>query len=368
MPQVKELKGLDVAGSATATEHEFFIQWHLTERCNLRCSHCYQTGLHGVAEPSIDVVGAVVNQVSTMLAGWAEMYDLTFSPSFTLTGGEPFLRRDIFEIIEAVRSLGFEVALLSNGTLISRDDAGRLSGLGVERVQVSFEGPESVHDAIRGSGSYTRALRGVRHLLDAGVRVSMNCTLSRVNAPYLKELIEVARNAGVERLGFSRLVPAGKGRGLLGEMLTSAEVERLYREVLAGDFGTIEVASGDPVAAQLDAGDGDLGDAAFGGCAAGVSGLTILPDGTITPCRRLPISLGNISRDSLREIWATSPILNRLRDRTAYRGKCGACSRWAACRGCRAIAYAYAQAHGGDDYLADDPQCPRKDGEDPTPS
>ena len=145
-------------------------------------------------------------------------------------------------------------------------------------------------------------------------------------------------------------------------MLTSAEVERLYREVLGRDHGALEVASGDPVAAQLDAGDGDLGDTAFGGCAAGVSGLTILPDGTITPCRRLPIPLGNINRDSLREIWVTSPVLNRLRDRTAYRGKCGACSRWAACRGCRAIAYAYAQAHGGDDYLADDPQCPRKDG------
>jgi radical SAM protein with 4Fe4S-binding SPASM domain len=362
MPQVKELKGLDVAGSATTTEHEFFIQWHLTERCNLRCSHCYQTGLHGVTEPSIDVVGGVVKQVSTMLAGWAEMYDLTFSPSFTLTGGEPFLRPDIFEIIEAVRSLGFEVALLSNGTLISGDHAGRLSGLGVERVQVSFEGPEGVHDAIRGNGGYARALRGVRHLLDAGVRVSMNCTLSRVNAPFLKELIEVARDTGVERLGFSRLVPAGKGQGLLGEMLTSAEVDRLYREVLARDHGALEVVSGDPVAAQLDAGDDDLGDTAFGGCAAGVSGLTILPDGTITPCRRLPIPLGNVGRDSLREIWAASPVLNRLRDRNAYPGKCGACPRWAACRGCRAIAYAFAEARGVDDYLADDPQCPRRNG------
>jgi radical SAM protein with 4Fe4S-binding SPASM domain len=94
-----------------------------------------------------------------------------------------------------------------------------------------------------------------------------------------------------------------------------------------------------------------------GGCAAGGAGLTILADGTGVPCRRLHLPLGQAGRDSLREIWAASPVLEALRDQSRYPGKCGACPRWADCRGCRAIAYEYAKSHGNPDFLAPDPQC-----------
>jgi radical SAM protein with 4Fe4S-binding SPASM domain len=96
---------------------------------------------------------------------------------------------------------------------------------------------------------------------------------------------------------------------------------------------------------------------AVGGCAAGLAGITVLEDGTLLPCRRLPVPIGNIRRDSLREVWAASPVLVRLRDRASYRGRCGACARWAACRGCRAIAWAASLADGAADLCADDPQC-----------
>jgi AdoMet-dependent heme synthase len=117
--------------------------------------------------------------------------------------------------------------------------------------------------------------------------------------------------------------------------------------------------TGDPVASQMTAESGsrDQGDVPTGGCAAGVSGLTFLPDGTITPCRRLAIPVGNVRTDNLREVWATSDVLNALRDRSRYKGRCGVCSRWADCRGCRAIAYAYSQSRGGEDFLWEDPQC-----------
>jgi AdoMet-dependent heme synthase len=85
--------------------------------------------------------------------------------------------------------------------------------------------------------------------------------------------------------------------------------------------------------------------------------LTLLPDGTITPCRRMGIPIGNILRDSLREIWATSDVLNALRDKKTYMGKCGVCKRWSICRGCRAIAYAWSRSHGRNDFLEEDPQC-----------
>lgn len=96
------------------------------------------------------------------------------------------------------------------------------------------------------------------------------------------------------------------------------------------------------------------GSFAIGGCAAGISGITLLPDGTITPCRRLNIPIGNVRRDSLREVWANSGVLRQLRDKQSYKAKCGVCHRWALCRGYRAVAYAYS---GNGDFLAEDPQC-----------
>ncbi|HYA31436.1 MAG TPA: SPASM domain-containing protein [Thermodesulfovibrionales bacterium] len=101
----------------------------------------------------------------------------------------------------------------------------------------------------------------------------------------------------------------------------------------------------------------DAGVVPKGGCAAGVSGFTILPDGTMLPCGRLPVQIGNVRKDSLREVWATSRVLVALRDKGRYKGKCGRCRRWADCRGCRAIAYAVSRANGRNDMLAEDPQC-----------
>jgi radical SAM protein with 4Fe4S-binding SPASM domain len=249
--------------------------------------------------------------------------------------------------------------LLSNGTLITPEKAGALADLGVKGVQVSLEGPEEIHDLIRGSGSFTAALRGIRTLLDAGLSVSLNTTISRLNVDYVTDLVEQAAALGVPRLGFARLVPSGRGQGLLDQMLPAAEVRRVYETILALQVEGLEIVSGDPVAAQLAfAGNTqDRGDIPAGGCAAGVAGLTLLPDGTVSACRRLNIALGNVRQDNLREIWAASPVLEALRDRSRYQGKCGRCPRWAECRGCRAIAYAASQARGPADFLAEDPQC-----------
>jgi radical SAM protein with 4Fe4S-binding SPASM domain len=231
--------------------------------------------------------------------------------------------------------------------------------LGVKGVQVSIEGPEEIHDAIRGKGSLKRSLSGIQCLLDAGIEVTMNTTLSDINATYFLDVIALASTIGVQKLGFSRLVPSGSGRNLLNRMLTKEGLEDLYGRIFSLNTGNLKIVTGDPVASQFrsPAGTDDAGSFPSGGCAAGVSGLTILPDGTVTPCRRLPVSLGNVRTDSLREIWSTSEVLNSLRDRSRYEGKCGSCNKWSACRGCRAIVYEFARAHGRTNYLAEDPQC-----------
>jgi len=342
----------------TVNSLDFFVQWHLTERCNLRCRHCYQDGMFS-QEMSLFEIRQGIGEVWAMIQAWSEAYEISFSPSFNVTGGEPFLRADLFKILEDMGRKGFDLYLLSNGILINRDKAVRLADLGIKGVQISLEGPEEIHESIRGKGSFSASLKGIAHLISEGITVTLNMTLSELNAGNISEMVELTKSLGLNRLGFSRLVPSGKGAGLLPYTLSREKVGDLYRQIFSNPLDGLEIITGDPIASQMDwvADAENLGDVPLGGCAAGVSGLTILPDGTITPCRRLPVSVGNIRKDSLRELWVTSPILESLRDRSQYQGKCGSCKRWAACRGCRAIAYAYSQAKGEGHLLAEDPQC-----------
>jgi radical SAM protein with 4Fe4S-binding SPASM domain len=347
---------------AVQRDIDFLIQWHLTERCNLRCSHCYQTG---AADPelSFDEIRQGLDEIAEMFDAWTGVYSLCFAPTFNITGGEPLLRGDLFAVLEELRHRGYLAYLLTNGTLVDRRTAGRLHEAGLAGVQVSIEGCDEIHDSIRGPGSFDRATEGVEHLLDAGLPVTLNATLSRMNAGAIKKVVRLAAHLGVQRLGFSRLVPAGRGSGLLSQMLPPRDVKDLYRSLFECDIPGLEIVTGDPVAAQMRSGKKNGrqrrngATVPCGGCSAGVAGLTFLADGTIVPCRRMPIPLGNLRTDAIREVWAQSPVLEALRDKTRYRGRCGACARWDVCRGCRAIAYAWSRARGQDDFLAEDPQC-----------
>jgi radical SAM protein with 4Fe4S-binding SPASM domain len=337
---------------------EFFVQLHLTERCNLSCKHCYQND-NRPDEMALSEIKSAIDEISDMLLDWTETYGIPFTSSFNVTGGEPFLSQDIFRVLEELKNKSFDTYILSNGILIGRDTSRALAELAVKGVQISIEGPEHIHDAIRGTGSFSASLKGIRHLLDAGVELTLNTTLSDMNAPYFMDVIDLASSLGVQRLGFSRLVPSGGGSKFLSRMLRSTALQELYRSIFSCDTGSLQLVTGDPVASQLKkpAGEDPENPVPSAGCAAGVSGLTILPDGTVTPCRRLPLPIGNVRQDSLREIWATSDTLNALRDKSRYQGRCGKCARWSACRGCRAIAYAASRVNGGDSYLAEDPQC-----------
>lgn len=337
---------------------EFFVQLHLTEQCNLRCRHCYQQ-VRRPDDMSLSEISSVIDEISDMLKAWEETHHIAFTSSFNVTGGEPFLRKDFFTILEELKFKGFDTFVLTNGTLIDRDKAGALATLGVKGVQVSMEGPEKIHDSIRGPGSFSSSIKGIRNLLEAGIPVTLNTTLSEMNAPCFMEVIDLASSLGVQRVGFSRLVPTGRGGDMINAMLSPKVLKDLYNTIFSSDARGLQIVTGDPVASQLNQPAVHNTGTPFpsGGCAAGISGLTILPDGTVTPCRRLPIPIGNVKKDSLREIWATSDVLQGLRDRSRYEGKCGSCNRWSGCRGCRAIAFAFSEANGNASYLAEDPQC-----------
>jgi radical SAM protein with 4Fe4S-binding SPASM domain len=356
MLQLKEVKRQIVAGRATKT-FDFFIQWHLTERCNLRCRHCYQQRKKP-QEMTIDELKQEIDGATEMLRAWEKEYDISLSPSIHFTGGEPFLYKGMWNVITHARKNGYKVAILTNGCLITKEDAGKASALGIADIQISLEGPHEIHDSIRGPGSFTSAVKGARLLIDAGNCVSANMTLSRLNIDSIEETAETAKYAGFSGIGFSRLVPCGSGEKLLDSMLEPREMKTAYERALALNSPSFEVASGDPLAGVLSGfKPSPESSLALSGCSAGFSGVTITSDGSVMPCRRIGIKIGNLRKTSLRQIWSTSKVLWRLRQRESYKGKCGECSLWPSCRGCRAVAYAYSKSQGAPDLFADDPQC-----------
>ncbi len=345
-----------IAGSAIET-FDFFLQWHLTERCNLRCRHCYQ-GEKVPYEMTPEEVKREIDGATEMFQAWELEHDVTVAPSIHFTGGEPFLYEGLWDVVAYARKQGYAVAIMTNGCLVSAEDAKKASLLGIADVQVSLEGPEDLHDSIRGKGSFAAMSRGVERLAKAGNRVNANVTLSRLNTDLIEETVELAQQIGCHGIGFSRVVPCGRGKGLLDDLLSPPELRHAYQRITALNSPACEVTVGDPLAGTLMAADSaSENELTLSGCSAGFSGVTITSDGSVMPCRRIGLVAGNLRREPLRAIWASSDLLWQLRKRESYHGKCGRCHLWASCRGCRAVAYAYTHAHGKPDLFADDPQC-----------
>ncbi|MDM7999492.1 MAG: radical SAM protein [Dehalococcoidia bacterium] len=340
------------------TPFDFFVQFHLTERCNLACRHCYQTG--AVSEMSYEEICGALTEVQAAIEGWATDYSLDVSPSLHFTGGEPLLRGDLLPILRHGRACGFTTSLMSNGTLIDAFTARQLRRAKVRDVQISLDGVGTTHDRLRGNGAYQRTLAGIRHLVSEGMEVHLNVTVSRLNFGQTEDLVGLAEEIGAASIGFSRLVPSGRGKGLLAHLLTAQEVSAFYNDLRGyRKRSGVIVTSLDPLAAVADlAGEIPQTELPVGGCAAGMFGVTIMADGTVMPCRRMDLPIGNIKADSFRDLWARSPILWLLRTRSSYHGGCETCRYWPLCRGCRAIALAFARAKGDEDYLGPDPQCP----------
>lgn len=345
-----------IAGSATTT-FDFFIQWHLTERCNLRCRHCYQAGKR-LREMTPDTVKSEIDGATEMFQAWEAEYDATVVPSIHFTGGEPFLYEGLWDVVAYARERGYTVALMTNGCLITAEDARRAVHVGLSDIQVSLEGPEGLHDSIRGAGSFIAMAKGVELLARSGNRVHANVTLSRLNGESVEETREAARRIGCRDIGFSRVVPCGRGKAFLESLLRPQELRRAYQKITALNSPAYEITLSDPLAGTPLSGDASTEHAlTLSGCSAGFSGVTITSDGSVMPCRRIGLVAGNLKRKKLRDIWATSDLLWQLRNKGSYHGKCGRCPHWPTCRGCRAVAYAYSVAQGNPDLFADDPQC-----------
>lgn len=341
---------------------EFGFQWHITDRCNLRCTHCYQEDYSGSNELGLDGLKQVADEIIRTLSKWNKKGDIA------ITGGEPLLKEEMFPLIHYLESADeiSSLDILSNGTLISDKILAQIQELTKLRcVQLSMEGasPES-NDAIRGKGTFQKVMKAIRLLRSGGVKTNIMFTLQRRNLGDIPSLIDLAVAEGISVLTIERFVPIGSGAKIREELLSPEGIKRVFdyiseraeQEINRGGLTSISrsrplwvMCNSNTVFPCTDTSNKDTAD---GICSVGLDGLCILPDATVLPCRRLPIPIGNLKNNSLLKIWHTSDLLWEIADKRNLKGKCNSCEFITQCSGCRAMAYACTG-----DYLAEDPQC-----------
>lgn len=315
----------------------FTLQWHITHRCNLRCSHCYQDDYSAFS--SRKSLEAVLNQYSRLLEEYG------FKGYLNITGGEPLAHPDLFWLLEEAGNRGITTAVLTNGTLIGRREAAELKRLDVDYVQVSLDGLRETHDKIRGEGSFDLAIRGIRELKAQGIYVTVAFTAQRENHKELSRLAGFCNNLGADKLWFDRVViPKDEDKNNLS--LSSKEYSALCRKASRlNRQGKISCAR----ALQFI----PCKEKNIYSCNAGSRLLAILADGTVMPCRRLPIEVGNVTLSELLTIYRESPELIKLR-KSEIPEKCKPCKYAQSCRG---GAKCIACAKSGR-YDIPDPDCP----------
>ncbi len=282
----------------------FVFQWHITHCCNLRCRHCYQEEYQSHTER--DRLFDILEQITQYIK------QRGCSCQINLTGGEPLLHPQFLPLAQEIRRRGFRLGILTNGTLINETWAQELAALRPIFVQISLDGTQKTHDAIRGAGNFRKALQGVDLLKQQGIRVLVSFTAQKSNYRQLPALAMVCHRHKVDKLWWDRVVTE-TAADTAALALTTGQFRRLIRV-----SGLLQRLSRRKDGTSLVTNSRALqflgcGQAADGyHCAAGRSLLAITADGSLMPCRRLPFVLGNVLQQPMAQILAESQLLRKL--------------------------------------------------------
>ncbi|GGH96105.1 heme d1 biosynthesis radical SAM protein NirJ [Pseudomonas fluvialis] len=349
------------------------VIWNLLRRCNLTCKHCYATSADSEFRNELDTTEAlgVIDQLHE--AGVRVLI---------LSGGEPLLRDDIFQLADYARDKGFYVALSTNGTLIDEQNIERIAAADFDYVGISIDGLEAVHDEWRQlKGSFAASMHAIDLCRARGIRVGLRTTLTQHNYPQLPALLELMRAHDVQKFYLSHLNYSGRGKrsrsaDAHAQMTRDAMwqiFERAWQDVEAGrdtDFVSgnndadaillLQWAAERLTAAQLAALEDML--RAWGGNASGAGIANIDNIGDVHPDTYWwQHTVGNVRRQRFRDIWLDNPqpLLQQLRQHPrAVGGRCGECRWLAICNG-----NTRTRAWAAGDLWAEDPGCYLSDAE-----
>lgn len=344
------------------------VVWNMTQRCNLKCVHCYA---HAV-EPSRHKDPISTDQAKTIIDDLAAFG----APVMLFSGGEPLVREDLVELAKYATSRGMRAVISTNGTLITKAKARELKGVGLSYVGISLDGAEEVHDRFRAvPGSYKMALKGVENCQAEGLKVGLRFTINKRNAAEIPHLFDLIEAMEVPRICFYHLVYSGRGSELIKEDLDHAETRAvvdlimdrtraLHEKGLPKEVLTVDNHADGPhvyyrllkenperaaeVMELLRMNEGNSSGRGIG---------CISWDGSVHADQFMRhITFGNVLERPFSEIWTDRNIelLHKLKDKRPHvKGRCAACRFLNICGGnFRARAEAYY-----DDFWAQDPAC-----------
>jgi radical SAM protein with 4Fe4S-binding SPASM domain len=317
------------------------LQWHVTERCNLRCQHCYQ---EANPSPELDLQNLLVilEEFKSLLLEFRRQMPL-LPAQITLTGGEPFVRKDFPEFVETIASQSglFSFAILTNGTLIDEQRASWLAQMKPKFVQVSLEGAQATHDRIRGNGNFEQTVAAIRWMTRAKIPTYISFTAQKQNYREFLDVARLGRKLKVQRVWSDRAIPAGRNQDELKQQILSPEetkdwlaiMARARREASRDWTSRTEISLNR--ALQFFVGKGQPYR-----CSAGTSLLCLLPNGDLVPCRRMPIVVGNVLQNRLAELY-NCETFTALRNPHLISAGCKDCLFNRLCAGgLRCLAYA----------------------------
>lgn len=349
-------------------QRPFIVIWETTQACDLACVHCRACAqpVRSALELSTSEAKRLIDQVADLQA-----------PVFVLTGGDPLKRPDIFELVEYATTCGVRTSLTPSATpLLTREAIVKLKQCGLARLAISLDGPTpEIHDAFRRvPGSFEWTLRAVEWAREADLPAQINTTITRHNLQYLDAMISLLKRLDIVLWSVFFLVPTGRGSAI--DLITAEEFEQVFEKLYETSRRvrfdiksteaqhyrrfllqrrTEEKRKGNVQAASPAIGSSPTADG-IGRAPRGINdgkGFVFVSHlGEVFPSGFLPISAGNVRRQSLAELYRHSPLFTSLRDTSNLKGKCGACEFREVCGGSRARAYALTG-----DLFAQEPCC-----------
>ena len=343
------------------------VVWNCTRRCNLNCVHCYSRSKDRTyaGELTTDEARVMIDDLAAFGA-----------PVLLFSGGEPLLRKDLFELAQYAVDKGMRAVISTNGTRIDQPTARRLKSIGLSYVGISLDGMEQTNDAFRGKkGAFAAAMQGIENCQEAGLKVGLRFTINRQNADQVGLLFDLIEKRGIPRVCFYHLVYSGRGSELVEQDLDHEQTRRmvdyiidrtarLHRdgrltEVLTVDnhadgvhlYNRLLRENPDRAAKVLELLSYNEGNNTGRGIGC------ISWDGEVYPDQFWRNrSLGNIRTQPFSKIWTdeTNDFLMKLKDKRPHlTGRCASC-RWVDV--CGGNFRARAEAVSGDPW-ADDPAC-----------
>lgn len=304
---------------------EFVLQWHLSEMCNLKCKHCYQEKHKPIQLKYVELLN-ILNQYKELLK------KLNMKGHINLTGGEPLCCPFFFKLLDEFKKDSdlYSFSILTNGTLINDELAKKISEYNPKYVQVSLEGGEKTNDYIRGIGVYKKVANAIKYLKKYNIFVSISFTATKLNYKEFPKVVKYAEKYKVDNVWSDRFIPLGTEYD--NDFTMNLAETKEYLSIMEMERQKLKFKNSKTNIAMYRALQFQMTNEYPYQCTAGISLLTVMENGDLVPCRRMPIIIGNVLNSNMYDMYINNKILKKLRQETIP-DDCQKCEYSELCKG-----------------------------------